>query len=302
MSRLLLSSMKRPIVYIAYSLTDSQWKDRFVAAMRPLNTIVHTQTFDDIKLGQDWKAQLRRVLSDADVAILLISPAFLESEFIASVEIPALLKRREREGLLIVPLVIESCRWEDISWLRTIHVRSLPDDLTDLARDQPLYSIAKQILGHVSDDEGAQATGPATQSADPRLIFISHSHDDHEFARLLKKRLEKNKLKAWIATDRLEAGVNWTGEIDQAIRQAAAVVVIMTPKSAQSQYVTYEWAYALGAGTRVIPVIWKPTRFHSHMQHLQYIDFTKVTATQKSKLPWSELIRVIKQTDGITAE
>jgi TIR domain/Acetyltransferase (GNAT) family len=197
MSTLLLSSMKRPIVYIAYSRTDSQWKDGLVAALRSLNTIVHTRTLDDIKLGQDWKAQLRRVLSDADVAILLISPAFLEPEFIASVEIPALLKRREREGLLIVSLVIESCRWEDISWLRTIQVRSLADDLTDLARDQALYSIAKQILGHVSDDEGAQVTGPATQSADPRLIFISHHHDDHEFARLLKKRLEKNKLKAW---------------------------------------------------------------------------------------------------------
>jgi hypothetical protein len=106
---------------------------------------------------------------------------------------------------------------------------------------------------------------------------------------------------AGINTDRLEAGVNWTGEIDQAIRQAAAVVVITTPKSAQSPYVTYEWAYALGADTRVIPVIWKPTRLHSHMQHLQYIDLTKVTSTRKSKLPWSELIRVIKQTDGITA-
>jgi hypothetical protein len=287
--------MKSLNVFVAHSLTDRPWKDRLVAHLRSLDVLV-SWTLDDIEPGQDWEQQIRRALSGAEVAILLISPAFLASEFIASVEIPALLKRREHEGLLILPVVIQACRWEDVPWLRTIQVRSLPDDLPDArSREQLLYAIVTQILRHASGSKYAGITGAAAEITDQRLIFISHHHDDREFARLLKKRIEKNKLKAWIDADRLEAGANWTDAIDHAIREAAAVVIVMTPKATQSQYVTYEWAYALGAGIRVIPVILKPTRLHSHMQRLQHIDFTKIASSRTSKLPWSELIRVIKE-------
>ena len=63
---------------------------------------------------------LRASLNLADVAIMLISDDFLTSDFICNKEIPTLLERREREGVRVVPLIVESCPWQAVGWLSAI--------------------------------------------------------------------------------------------------------------------------------------------------------------------------------------
>ena len=42
--------------------------------------------------------------------------------------------------------------------------------------------------------------------------------------------------------------------IDLSIKNAFALIVIMTPEAKASEYVTYEWAFAWGVVVKVIPV------------------------------------------------
>ena len=51
---------------------------------------------------------------------MLISDDFLTSDFICNKEIPTLLERREREGVRVVPLIVESCPWQAVGWLSAI--------------------------------------------------------------------------------------------------------------------------------------------------------------------------------------
>jgi len=122
-----------------------------------------------------------------------------------------------------------------------------------------------------------------------RHIFISYHHGDGDFAEVLINRIEKAGFETWVDSDRLHAGEDWRAEIDQAIKAALALIVIMTPEARSSEYVTYEWAFAWGAGVKVIPVLYKDTKLHPRLEALQYLNFTSRTAR-----PWDALIEVIK--------
>src|SRR5262249_35939308 len=104
--------------------------------------------------------------------------------------------------------------------------------------------------------------------------FISYQQADRDFAALLKRELDARGVTTWLAEEALHAGDDWRGEIDDSIRSSDAVVVIMSDASRSSLYVTYEWAYALGVGVRVIPVRLRQAEMHPRLDPLQNIDFT----------------------------
>ena len=75
-------------------------------------------------------------------------------------------------------------------------------------------------------------------------IFISYDHDDGDFAELLKQKIEAVGFSTFLDSDRLRGGDKWRQEIDRAIQEAAALIVVMTPEAKNSECVTYEWAFA----------------------------------------------------------
>ena len=108
-------------------------------------------------------------------------------------------------------------------------------------------------------------------------IFISYAHDDDDidFIDALINRLEKAGFEPWIDTQRLDVGQVWREEIDNAIKNSVALIVVMTPKAKESEYVTYEWAFALGYGIKVLPILRRPTeKLHPRFEPLQYLNFT----------------------------
>jgi TIR domain len=112
-------------------------------------------------------------------------------------------------------------------------------------------------------------------------IFVSYAHEDKDFARQLTLRLRESGQIPWQDLDNLRGGEIWHAAIDDALRNAEALIVVMSPYASRSQHVTYEWAFALGAGVRVIPVVKKRTTLHPKLTNLQYIDFTTRRGT-----PW----------------
>jgi HEAT repeat protein len=58
----------------------------------------------------------------------------------------------------------------------------------------------------------------------------------------------------------------------------------MSPAAKRSEYVTYEWAFAVGAKIQVIPLIYKSTPLHPRLEALQHLNFTNRDAR-----PWEKL-------------
>ena len=104
-------------------------------------------------------------------------------------------------------------------------------------------------------------------------VFISYQHEDIDFAENVIGRVEKAGFSTW-TDDKLHAGDEWREMIDIAIKNAFALIVIMTPEAKSSEYVTYEWAFAWGVGVKVIPLMLRSTQLHPRLEALQHLDFT----------------------------
>lgn len=110
-------------------------------------------------------------------------------------------------------------------------------------------------------------------------IFISYKSEDREDkCKPLAEKLKSEGFETWFDEQGIEGGDDdWFGTIRQNLEQAFVVIVIVTRKSLESHYITYEWAYAKGLGLTVIPLLYEenlpseknPIR---HMQGIKCID------------------------------
>jgi len=122
------------------------------------------------------------------------------------------------------------------------------------------------------------------------LVFISYSTEDSVFAELVKMKLNAANIDVWMDQDKLNAGEEWRNEIDLGIINADALILIITPESCNSAYVTYEWAFAIGRRKKVIPLLYKTANIHPRINVLQYLDFTN-----QGKGPWEQLFNLIEK-------
>jgi TIR domain len=120
-----------------------------------------------------------------------------------------------------------------------------------------------------------------------RSIFISYHRNDGDFAATVRLELERANFRVWVDRYELEAGADWREEIQGAIGSSDALVVVLSPESAGSHYVTHEWSYALGSGKPVVPLLLRPATVHPRLEVLQFLDFSG------SVRPWSDLFRAL---------
>src|SRR5258706_14200300 len=123
-------------------------------------------------------------------------------------------------------------------------------------------------------------------------VFVSYKHDaiDIEFVNELEARLIQAEILPW--TDRqLHGGIEWIRKIDLEIKASVAVIIVITPASLKSQYVTYEWSFGKGLGKTLIPILLKaPTaedevEIHPVLEILQLHNFT-----DSANANWQKLI------------
>jgi TIR domain-containing protein len=119
-------------------------------------------------------------------------------------------------------------------------------------------------------------------------VFISHGSDGSDFAELLKIRLEEEGYRVWLDSETSAPGEDWQQEIERNIRDSDALILIASPDAMRSEYANFEWAFALGAEVRVIPVLLAKTRLHPRLRALQYLDFTNRTSR-----PWPRLFNAV---------
>src|ERR1035441_6769521 len=77
-------------------------------------------------------------------------------------------------------------------------------------------------------------------------LFISHSSQDDGFVRELRAALELHGHGGWIDSRELRGGDQLWPEIQQAIVDASAYTVVVSPDALQSKWVGKELRHALG--------------------------------------------------------
>ncbi len=99
---------------------------------------------------------------------------------------------------------------------------------------------------------------PPNVTTDPRrsTVFISyHRESGTEFAQQLKRDLESAGHRCWLDTTSVPGGAQWGKAIPSAIRNSAALVVVVTDKTLQSLWVRKEIQFALKLDKFIVPVL-----------------------------------------------
>jgi hypothetical protein len=149
--------MARTKLFVSYSHRDDEWLERLKLHLALLERrgIVHIWSDTRIRVGEQWEAEIESALTESRAAVLMITPAFLASDYIWEKEMPHIL-RHHLAGMLVFPLITKPCAWRIATELaefqarppngRALSVGSEAAVDTDLA--DFIYELAS-LLGHL---------------------------------------------------------------------------------------------------------------------------------------------------------
>lgn len=137
-------------IFICYAHSDEKLHGELVEHLKNLEELGVTAWSDKkIAVGADWLGEIEAALERCDAAVMLVSAKFLNSKFIKTIEVPALLQARDARGAVVIPLIARTCNWHKIEWLAAMQVRPsegkpvLP--MSTAARDIVLSGLALEI-------------------------------------------------------------------------------------------------------------------------------------------------------------
>ncbi|WHZ28298.1 MAG: putative GTPase [Nitrospira sp.] len=137
-------------VFVSYSHKDKVWLKRLQDMLKPLvrQGTVSLWSDTDIKPGATWRDDIERELKAARAAVLLVSPNFLASDFIAQHELPPLLDKAKNQGTRILWAHVSSCLYKEsgVGAYQAAHDVALPlDKLKPSKRNEVLVQICQKI-------------------------------------------------------------------------------------------------------------------------------------------------------------
>lgn len=145
--------IKAPIqnqIFISYSRKDAEWLDRLKTILKPLELKYRLNIWSDKKIrpGDKWQDEIDTALAAAKLAILLVSPDFLSSDFVVKHELPYLLHASETRGLRILWIQLRHCMYQEteLNQIQSAGDPATPlDSLEKSEADKLLVEIGKLI-------------------------------------------------------------------------------------------------------------------------------------------------------------
>lgn len=131
-----------------------------------------------------------------------------------------------------------------------------------------------------------------------RHIFISYrrADPDYTFAHQLADDLRAAGHPVWIDVEGIDGADEWAREIQEAIDQCYAYLIILSPDSVESTWVRKELIYALGEKQgRIYPVLYRDVRVPFELGDIQYTDFLR----QGYEAARDRLLAALPSPDGL---
>lgn len=114
-------------IFYSYSRREESLLAELDHSLLSLKSEGMIETFWDrhIDAGLDWQTEISEALSDSDIILLLVSPAFFVSRYCLEVELPAALDLHHYGLARVAPVLLQSCEWQGTA---LAHLQVIPRD------------------------------------------------------------------------------------------------------------------------------------------------------------------------------
>jgi hypothetical protein len=127
----------------------------------------------------------------------------------------------------------------------------------------------------------------------PETIFIFYSRSDgRAFAEVFERRLEEEAgIRAWRDLKSVEGGEDIRPQVLRAIEKVKHLVLILSRRALESDWVKREWTHARMVGRKVSPVLADPAIKRSHLPNwIRRADVYDISEPDR----WRMLVRVLE--------
>lgn len=144
-------------IFVSYAREDAKWLDK----SNPHNLIPflmeslrrHNVNFwfdKELKGGDVFEQHIAAEIDNSQIALLIVSQSFLNSEFIENKEMPRILERARQGKMIVIPVLVEECLWSEYSFLADRQMVPGPMPLIDYTESEASWSKIKyQILSGI---------------------------------------------------------------------------------------------------------------------------------------------------------
>lgn len=142
------SGSKALTLFISYSHPDEAIKNELIKHLAPLKRLNLVETWHDreLKAGDDLDAEIEENLERSDIALLLVSVDFINSEYCYDVELEKALELHARGEIVVIPVIVRSCLWQYTPFSKLL---ALPKDGKAIStwqdRDEALADVVEGI-------------------------------------------------------------------------------------------------------------------------------------------------------------
>ena len=162
-------------VFLSYAHKDEDLRDALDEALGALKHERIIEVWWDRKIlpGAEWSDEIIRELEAADLALLLVSPAFLNSPYCYEEEMRRAVERHQAGTARVVPIIMRPCHWEPAPFAK---LQGLPKDMKPVTkwRDRDavladvaaaIHRVAKELAGDTGEEPNIRPDSPADQTS-----------------------------------------------------------------------------------------------------------------------------------------
>jgi len=147
-------------IFISYSHKDAEYKNEIVTHLEGIKYTGFSFSYwvdSHIESGDKFRTTIEAALEKANIAIIIVSPSFMASNFIQTVELPKLLDSAERKGTRFLILIARRCHFEDtaLGKYQTVLPNTPSSPLNGMSppqQDLVYYNLVQDVKKNIQND------------------------------------------------------------------------------------------------------------------------------------------------------
>lgn len=133
--------------------------------------------WDDTQIepGSNWREEIEQAVASAKVAVLLVSADFLASDFITGHELPPLLTAAEKEGAVIMSVILSPYAFKltDLAQFLTVNIPSKPLNKDKFYDQEVVWAKITDVVANALKTEKSPLRPLEFRET---TLFIYHGH------------------------------------------------------------------------------------------------------------------------------